>query len=129
VTCNFSSNDVTLAANGSASVQLTVDTNSPLIGGGQAKNEMPGRGSGLLAAFVFPGAAAFGFTFWRFRKRHGLLKVLTILAVLAGTTLLMNGCGGLSLNSAKAGTYVIQVTATGEKTGVSHVANLTVQVQ
>jgi hypothetical protein len=129
VTCNFSSNDVTLAANGSASVQLTVDTNSPLIGGGQAKNEMPGRGSGLLAAFVFPGAAAFGFSFWRFRKRQGLLKVLTILAVLAGTTLLMNGCGGLSLNSAKAGTYVIQVTATGEKTGVSHVANLTVQVQ
>jgi hypothetical protein len=129
VTCSFSSNDVTLTANGSASVQLTVDTNSPLIGGGQAKNEMPGRGSGLLAAFVFPGAAAFGFAFWRFRKRHAVLRVLTILAVLAGTTLLMNGCGGLSLNSAKAGTYVIQVTANGAKTGVSHVANLTVQVQ
>ncbi len=129
VTCTFSNNDVTLAANGNASVQLSVDTNSPLVGGGQAKNEMPGRGSGLVAAFVFPGAAAFGLAFWRFRKRHSVLRVLTILAVLAGTTLLMNGCGGLSLNSAKAGTYVIQVTATGEKTGVSHVENLTVQVQ
>jgi hypothetical protein len=129
VTCTFSNNDVTLAANGNASVQLSVDTNSPLVGGGQAKNEMPGRGSGLVAAFVFPGAAAFGLAFWRFRKRHSALRVLTILAVLAGTTLLMNGCGGLSLNSAKAGTYVIQVTATGEKTGVSHVENLTVQVQ
>lgn len=129
VTCTFSNNDVNLAANGTASVQLTVDTNSPLVGGGQAKNEMPGSGSGMLAACVFPGAAAFGLAFWRFRKRHTVLRVLSILAVLAGTTLLMNGCGGLSLNSAKAGTYTIQVTATGEKSGISHVANLSVTVQ
>jgi hypothetical protein len=58
-----------------------------------------------------------------------VLRVLTLLAVLAGTTLMMNGCGGLSLNSAKAGTYTIQITATGTQSGVSHVANLTVQVQ
>ena len=129
VTCSFSNNDVTLGANGKASVQLTVDTNSPLVGGGQAKNEMPGPRSGMLAACVFPGAAAFGLAFWRFRKRHAVLRVLTLLAVLAGTTLMMNGCGGLSLNSAKAGTYTIQITATGTQSGVSHVANLTVQVQ
>ncbi|HEY6446410.1 MAG TPA: Ig-like domain repeat protein [Acidobacteriaceae bacterium] len=128
VTCSFSNNDVSLAANGSASVQLTVDTNSPLTSGGQAKNEMPGHGNGMLAAAVFPGSMLFGFVFWRFRKRHSVLKVLAIVAMLAGTTFLMNGCGGLSLNSAKAGTYTIQVTATGQKTGVTQVANLTVQV-
>jgi large repetitive protein len=128
VTCSFTPTDVTLAANGNASVQLTVDTNSPLVSGGQAKNDMPGPGSGVLAACVFPGSALFGFAFWRFRKRHSVLKVLAIVAMLAGTTLLMNGCGGLSLNSAKAGSYTIQVIATGEKTGVTHVANLKVQV-
>ncbi len=129
VTCNFASNDVNLNANGTASVQLTVDTNSPLASGSQqSKNEMPGSNGGLLAACVFPGAAFFGFAFWRFRKNAGALKALVVIAMLAGTTFLMTGCGGFSLNSAKPGSYVIQITATGTQTGVTHVANLTVQV-
>lgn len=128
VSCNFSSNDVTLDGNGKATVQLTVDTNSPLMAGGQAKNEMPGPRSGLVAAFVFPGTALFGFVFWRFRRRIPAFRAVAVVIALTGATLLMNGCGGLSLNSAKAGSYVIQVTATGERTGVTHVANLTVQV-
>ncbi len=128
VTCNFASNDVTLNSNGTQTVQLTVDTNSPLAGGTQAKNEMPLSGSGMVAACILPGAALFGFAFWRFRKNAGALKALVVVAMLAGTTFLMTGCGGFSLNSAKAGSYVIQVTATGVQTGVTHVANLTVQV-
>jgi hypothetical protein len=128
VTCNFGSNDVTLNANGTASVTLTVDTNSPLAAGTQSKNENPFGGSGVLAACVFPGAALFGFAFWRFRKNAMVLRALVVVAMLAGTTLLMTGCGGFSLNSAKPGNYVIQVTATGQQTGVTHVANLTVTV-
>jgi hypothetical protein len=128
VTCSFASNDVTLNSNGTASVQLTVDTNSPLAGSTQSKNELPGSNGGLLAAFVFPGAALFGFSFWRFRRNAGALKALVVVAMLAGTTFLMTGCGGFSLNSATPGNYVIQVTATGTQTGVTHVANLTVQV-
>jgi large repetitive protein len=128
VTCNFSTNDITLPANGSTTVQLTVDTNSPLTGGGQAKNEMPLQHSGLLAACALPGAVFFGLGFWRFRKRHAIFRVLAVVAMLAGTTFLMNGCGGISLNSAKAGTYTIQVTASGMKSGVNNVANLSVQV-
>lgn len=128
VTCNFGSNDVTLNANGTASVTLTVDTNSPLASGSQAKNENPFGNSGMLAACVFPGAALFGFAFWRFRKNVMVLRALVVVAMLAGTTFLMTGCGGFSLNSAKAGNYVIQVTATGQQTGITHVANLTVTV-
>ncbi len=129
VTCNFANNDVTLSANGIASVQLTVDTNSPLASGSQqSKNELPGSNGGMLAAFTFPGAALFGFSFWRFRKNAGALKALVVIAMLAGTTFLMTGCGGFTLNSAKAGSYVIQITATGTQTGVTHVANLTLQV-
>jgi hypothetical protein len=128
VTCNFATNDIALNANGTQSVQLTVDTNSPLASGTQAENRMPGSGSGLLAACVFPGAALFGFAFWRFRKQAAVLRVLVLIAMLAGTTFLMTGCGGFSLNSAKAGNYVVQITATGEQTGVTHVANLTVTV-
>jgi uncharacterized protein YggE len=82
----------------------------------------------MLAACVFPGAALLGFAFWRFRKNAMALRALAVIAMLAGTTLLMTGCGGFSLNSAKAGNYVIQVTATGEQTGVTHVANLTLTV-
>jgi large repetitive protein len=128
VTCNFGSNDVTLNANGTTSVTLTVDTNSPLAGGSQAKNEGPLGGSGMLAACVFPGAALFGLAFWRFRRNAAVLRALVVIAMLAGTTLEMTGCGGFSLNSAKPGNYVIQVTATGEQTGVTHVANLTLTV-
>jgi hypothetical protein len=128
VTCNFGSNDVTLNANGTTSVTLTVDTNSPLAGGSQAKNEGPLGGSGMLAAYVFPGAALFGLAFWRFRRNVAVLRALVVIAMLAGTTLVMTGCGGFSLNSAKPGNYVIQVTATGEQTGVTHVANLTLTV-
>ncbi|MGA7524998.1 MAG: Ig-like domain repeat protein [Acidobacteriaceae bacterium] len=128
VTCSFASNDVTLNANGTASVQLTVDTNSPLAGGTQSRNDGLGSNGGLLAACVFPGAVLFGFGFWRFRRNAGALKALVVVAMLAGTTFLMAGCGGFSLNSAKPGSYVIQVTATGTQTGVTHVANLTVQV-
>ncbi len=128
VTCNFASNDVTLGANGTTSVQLTVDTNSPLASGSQARKESPFSSSGILAACAFPGAALFGLAFWRFRKNAAVLRALAVIAMLAGTTLLMTGCGGFSTNSAKPGNYVIQVTATGEQTGVVHVANLTVTV-
>ena len=68
------------------------------------------------------------FAFWRFRKQAAALRVLVLIAMLAGTTFLMTGCGGFSLNSAKPGNYVLQVTATGEQTGVTHVANLTLTV-
>jgi hypothetical protein len=128
VSCNFSNNDFTLSANGTASVTLTVDTNSPLASGGQAKNESLFGSGGMLAAWLFPGAALFGFAFRRFRKNAAMLRALVVIAMLAGTTLLMTGCGGFSLNSAKPGNYVIQVTATGTQTGVTHVANLTLTV-
>jgi hypothetical protein len=128
VTCNFATNDVTLSKNGTASVVLNVDTNSPLASGSQAKNESPFGGSGMLAACVFPGAALFGFAFWRFRKNAAALRMVVVIGMLAGTTFLMTGCGGFSLNSAKPGNYVIQVTATGTQTGITHVANLTVTV-
>lgn len=130
VTCNFSTTNTPLTANGSASVALTVDTNSPLAGGSQARNDVPAppgsAGGVILAAFLVPGAGLL--SFWRFRRRTGILKLIAILAVVTGATMAMNGCGGLSLSSAKPGTYVIQVTATGTKTNVTHVANLTVQV-
>ena len=128
VSCNFSNNDFKLSANGKASVTLTVDTNSPLASGGQAKNEGLFGGGGMLAAWLFPGAALFGFAFRRFRKNAAMLRALVVIAMLAGTTFLMTGCGGFSLNSAKPGNYVIQVTATGTQTGVTHVANLTLTV-
>ena len=128
VTCNFGSNDVKLNANGQTSVSLTVDTNSPLASGSQAKNEGLLGGGGMLAAWVFPGAALLGLAFGRFRKNATVLRVLVVIAMLAGTTFLMTGCGGFSLNSAKPGNYVIQVTATGTQTGVTHVANLTLTV-
>jgi hypothetical protein len=128
VSCSFPTNDFTLSANGKASVTMIVDTNSPLASGGQARNEGLFGSGGMLAAWIFPGAALFGFAFRRFRKNAAALRMLLVVAMLAGTTFLMTGCGGFSLNSAKPGNYVIQVTATGTQTGVTHVANLTLTV-
>jgi len=42
--------------------------------------------------------------------------------------LLMNGCGGISLESAPPGTYVIQVTGTGVNSNVISYGTLTVTV-
>ncbi|HTV16970.1 MAG TPA: Ig-like domain repeat protein [Acidobacteriaceae bacterium] len=132
VSCSFSKDTVNLAANATTTVQLTIDTSSPLTAGGQAKMEKMEKPGGLspavAAAWIFPGSILFGLVFWRFRRRHNAVFCLLLLVLLSGAAFTMTGCGGLTISGAQPGTYTFQVTATGVKTGMNHAINMTLTV-
>jgi hypothetical protein len=125
VTCHYSPLSVALAANGTASDQLTIDTNDPLSGGASAMNRQSlGRGRSLAGALV-SFSLLFGGILWRFRRRHAGVWNVLLAMLLSAATLLMAGCSGMSMGSATPGTYVIQVTATGTNTNTVHYQNVT----
>jgi len=126
VTCHFSSPSVSLAANGVATAQLQIDTNSPLTGGSSAMNSHGGSGGAYLAGLFLPFSVFFGWIFWRLRKRQILTAVLIL--VLSAAAMVATGCSGFSSNSAAPGTYVIQVTGTGANSNVIHYQNVTLIV-
>ena len=129
-TCTFSQTAAGLSANGTLSVQVTVDTGDPLGAGASAMNRMPGR-SGLGSAPVIffsllPGGLLLGFGLRRRMKRALLPMLLVVFAV--ALTVSATGCGGLQVNGTPAGNYSFKVTASGEGSGVtqSQVMTLTV---
>ena len=125
ITCHFSPLSVTLAASGTASDQLTIDTNDPLSGGPSAMNRQSlGRGRSLAGALV-SFSLLFGGILWRFRRGHAGVWNVLLAMLLSAATLLMAGCSGMSMGSATPGTYVIQVTATGTTTNMVHFQNVT----
>ena len=121
-TCTFSSNQPTLAANGTQTVQIVIDTGSPLTAGGQtsATRVIPNHGepsSSALLCFM-PLGAVFGLLLFRARSRKQLGGLLLLL-FFTGMTLGLSGCDGLSVNGTPPGTYTFKVTASGAKTGVT----------
>ncbi len=127
VTCHFASNSVALKANGNATVQLTIDTNTPLGGGSTARNST-GDGGFSLAGLFLPGGLIFGFVAWRFRKRNALLLTAALVLFLSGT-LLVTGCGGtFSQSTAAPGTYTIEVTGVGSSSNITHYQDITLTV-
>lgn len=121
-TCNFSTDQFVLKPGGTQSIQLTVDTGSPLLAGPQARNEAPQflgtSGSKLLAAFFLPGGLLLGLVGLRFRKLRGFGGLIMLALLLAGMTATLTGCGTIKLTSTPPGVYNFAVTATG-RTGVS----------
>ena len=130
MSCQFSSNSVTLAANGSQTVQLTIDTNAPLDGGTQASlNKGGGSTNGpYMAGLLLPASAALGLLLWSGRRKHKALFTLMLLVLLGGTVLGLNGCAGISMNSLAPGSYSVQITGTGVNSAVTRSVNLSVQV-
>jgi hypothetical protein len=127
VTCQFSSPAVSLAANATASAQLTIDTNNPLTGGAAAMNSRPGGGVDM-AGFLLPLSAFFGWLLWRMRMRSGSMPTMILAGALTAAALLATGCSGFTTTKAAAGTYVIQVTGTGSNSNVIHYQNVTVVI-
>jgi hypothetical protein len=129
VNCHFSAASVSLAANGTQTVQLTLETDNPLGGGGATShNAAPGESGTLLASISLPIAAFFGLVFWRLRRRtRTWLRVVPLLLLAVGA-LLLNGCGGFSQISAAVGAYTIQVTGTGANSDIVHYQNVSLTV-
>jgi hypothetical protein len=114
-------------------LDLNIDTNNPLSGGSTTTNNYGKDSRTVLAALWWPFSLCFGFVLWRFRKRNRLLAT-SLLLLLGCAATLMNGCGGLSQSSAKAGTYSIQVTASGfnssnTSSNISHSQTVTLTIQ
>ncbi|MGA7339053.1 MAG: Ig-like domain repeat protein [Terracidiphilus sp.] len=127
VTCTFSSNSVTLAANGTASAQLSIDTNTPVGGGATAMNHR-GAGGASMAGLLLPLSALFGWLFWRLRKRSMGALTLVLAMALSAAALMATGCSGYSSSTAKTGSYVIQVIGTGTNSDVIHYQNVSLTI-
>ena len=125
VNCHFSTPTITLPANGTANVSLTIDTNNPLGGGSNAMNTLPGRRGVSLAGLILPLSVLFGIIFWRFRRRHAAAMTVALVLILGVAAMLMTGCSGFSQMSATPGTYVIQVTGVGTSSDITRYQNVT----
>jgi hypothetical protein len=128
VTCHFTPVSVALAANATATAQLTIDTNNPLSGGAQAMNAPPGSRRTVLAGIFVPFALFFGWIFWSFRRRNRRFLTMVLVLALSAAALLATGCGGFSQTDATPGTYIIQVTGTGTNSGVIHYQSVTLTI-
>ena len=122
-TCTFSTPQASLAANGTATVQLVVDTGNPLGAGATATIQR--RSSGGVLLCLLPCLLGIGFGA---RRRKFKMSGLLVLICMAAMTLATAGCSGLQMNGTPPGTYTFKVTASGVGTGatVSEIVTLTV---
>lgn len=128
-TCTFSKDSVALTSNGTQTVQVVIDTGTPLTSGSVARVERTSAGP-MVAMCVLPGGALLGLLCLggKRRRMRGGLAGLLMLLVLAGVSAGLSGCAGLQPNGTPAGTYVFQVTATGLGTGVTQSVDVTLTV-
>jgi hypothetical protein len=123
--CTFSSTQVNLAAGGTQTVQVTLDTSDPLTAGGQAKLET--KDTSMTLACGLPVGVLFGLLLWGARRNRKAIGGLLMLA-LTLLTVGLSGCGALQINGVAPGTYSVQVFATGSKTGITQSATITLTV-
>ncbi|HEY4011564.1 MAG TPA: Ig-like domain-containing protein, partial [Acidobacteriaceae bacterium] len=121
-TCVFSQPEAKLGANGTANVQLTLDTGDPLGLGAQSSARLKNRSTGVLVC-ILPGALL-GSLLCRRRR----LPFLLVYGCIAFLTMTISGCSGLQGTGTPAGTYTFKVTASGQGSGAtqSQVVTLTV---
>jgi hypothetical protein len=133
LTCRPTPNPATLAANGTTAVSLYLDTDAVL---GYARNTAPTtpsrHPSPISWALLFAPLSLFAGARYQ-RKAKPALRLLVALLAILPLSLALAGCGEIIIPadippSVAPGTYVIPITATGATTGVSHTAQLTLQV-
>ncbi len=125
-TCTFSSAQMKLEANGTHTVQLTIDTGNPLGSGGAIVSNAHASSNGVLLAFI-PGSLLAGFLLFRRKRRLPMLSLIALFLGL-GALLSATGCNGLQINGTPAGTYTFKVAVTGAGTGVSQTQDMTLTV-
>ncbi len=122
-TCTFSTPQIKLASNGTATVQLFVDTGDPLGAGSTvAVSKRPAPATFLC---LLPCLLGLGLGVKRRRIRgSGLLIFLALISI----TFFANGCSGLQVSGTPAGSYTFKVTASGTGSGAteSEAVSLTV---
>jgi hypothetical protein len=129
VNCHFSTISEPLVANGTQNVQLTIDTNNPLGGGtSTASAQRPGAAKALFAGLTLPLSLLFGCLFWRLRRHHSAVFTTLAVVLFGLASLAITACNGFTQSSAAPGTYVIQVTGTGNNSDIQHYQNVTITI-
>ena len=127
LTCTFTPKPATLAASGTTTVSLALDTANTTSG------SISNRTSPLTLALLLSPASLF-LGIGTLRKRRTSLRLLLLLLALLPLTLTLGGCSVVtiptvsSLSSVVPGTYTIPITATGASTGLAHTVQLTLTV-
>ncbi|MHB1021279.1 MAG: Ig-like domain repeat protein [Acidobacteriaceae bacterium] len=124
-TCTFTKDQVALAADSTQTVTVTIDTGSPLTAGGTAHNDHIPH-NGIAFAFL-PGALLAGFLLRRSKTLKQTLGSLMMILLFCGT-IALSGCGTIKVNGTPPGSYVVDITAVGNKTGATQSAAITLTV-
>ena len=122
-TCTFSTPQTKLAANGTATVQLIIDTGDPLGAGATASLDK--RSSSGVLLCLLPCLLGIGFGV---RRRKFKLGSSLLLVCMVAMTLFAAGCSGLHVNGTPPGTYSFKVTASGVGSGATESQTVTLTV-
>jgi hypothetical protein len=134
VSCSFTPSASTLASGGSATVVLSVDTDS--VPGHAMRLDTTRRSAAALAVLLCP-VGLLSFVGLRSRVRPGV-SFWGLFLAFACVTGILSGCGGKSAPisappvsvppSATPGTYTVPVTATSMTTGITRTVQLTLTI-
>jgi len=113
-TCTFSKPQVDLAANGSETVQLVIDTGNPLGAGATASVERS-RSAGILLCLL---PCLLGIGFGASRRKISMSTSLLLVCLFA-ITFSAVGCSGLHMGATPPGSYTFKVTASGKGSGTT----------
>jgi hypothetical protein len=122
-TCTFSSPQVRLTSNGTATVQLVIDTGDPLGAGSTAKRKKNSNSGVLLCLLPCLLYVGLGIRRKNIRAGGGLIFLAMI-----SLTLCLTGCSGLDVTGTPLGTYSFKVTASGEGGGATVFQTVTLTV-
>ena len=122
-TCTFSTPQTKLAANGTATVQLIIDTGDPLGAGATASLDR--RSSSGVFLCLLPCLLGIGFGV---RRRKFKLGSSLLLVCMVAMTLFAAGCSGLHVSGTPPGTYSFKVTASGVGSGATESQTVTLTV-
>ncbi len=127
-TCTFTNPQLALAANGSASTTLVIDTGDPLGAGSSTTASLAKRGNGLFLCWMPAGLLLL--VFGRKTRTAGQRKLIGLCTLLFTLTLALGatGCSGLSVNGTPPGTYTVKVVATGQGSGTTQAQTVTLVV-
>ncbi len=128
ITCQFSNPNVSLAADGIATAQLTIITGAAVASNSSAGDFNSERRSVSLGCLFLPLGVFFGCLFgqqrmWRRRPVTGALLLSFCVVGMSAS-----GCTGVHLTGKASGTYIIQVTGTGVSSDVVKSQNVTLNI-
>jgi hypothetical protein len=126
-TCTFTPSQLKLAAGGTMSGSLILDTGDPLGAGSSANASLAGR-SGVFLACLPLGLLAGLLRSKKAGPARRSLGVLFAFAIAIALSVGTSGCGGLTISGTPPGTYKLQVVANGQVSGVTETQNITLIV-